>query len=98
MYNPFFDSNIFARIEFMILFGLLMVLLYKNISLVNKFYMNRFSMKVKIAVLLITIFLSSLIYVFLHTLNVIWVINVAVNAVVLALIVYLTISIFFNNH
>lgn len=98
MYNPFFDSNIFARIEFMILFGLLMVLLYKNISLVNKFYMNRFSMKIKIAVLLITIFLSSLIYVFLHTLNVIWVINVAVNAVVLALIVYLTISIFFNNH
>ena len=97
MYKPFFSGNIFAYIEFLVLFIFLLFLLYKNNSLVNGFYMNRFSTKTKIAILLITIPLHTLIYVVLDTFNTNWVIGVAVNAFILTLIVYLTVSIFFRK-
>lgn len=97
MYRPFFSNNLFAYIEFSILFVFLIFLLYKNIKKINAFYMNKFRTRIKIAILLITIPLNGLIYLVLNKFNINWIISIAVNAFMLCLIIYLTISVFFGK-
>lgn len=97
MYKPFFSNNLFSYIEFLILFIFFIFLLYKNISKINIFYMNRFRKRTKITILLLFIPLHSLIYVMLDKFNINSVIGIAINSFMLVLIVYLTISVFFGR-
>lgn len=97
MYKPFFSNNLFAYIEFLVLFVFLIFLLYKNIKKINVFYMNKFGTIIKFVILLTTIILNSLIYLALAIYNINWVIAIAVNAFMICLIIYLTISIFFRK-
>lgn len=97
MYKPFFNNNPFAYVEFAVLFLLFLYLLYKNIKIINIFYMNKFNTIMKVIILLITIIFNSLIYLLLDLFNINWVFVVMVNAFMLSIIVYLTISIFFDQ-
>ncbi len=98
MYKPFFSNNLFAYIEFLVLFAFFIFLFYKNIKKINAFYMNKFKTRTKIVVLLITIPFHSLIYLVLDKFNINWIIGIVVNAFMICLIIYLTISVFFGKN
>ncbi|MBN1040285.1 hypothetical protein DVW12_16475 [Clostridium botulinum] len=98
MYKPFFNNNILAYIEFLILLGFFIFLLYENFSKINIFYMDKFSQKIKTAILIITIPFHTLIYIILDKeFNINWAIGVVINAFMLTLILYLSIAVFFSK-
>ena len=66
-------------------------------KIINVFYMNKFRRITKISILLITIPLHSLIYVLLDEFNINWIFCIVINAFMLSLIIYLTISVFFGK-
>lgn len=97
MYKSFFSNNLLAYIEFLVLFVFLIFLWYKNIKKINAFYMNKFGIRIKIVILIITILLNGPIYIGLDIFNTNWIIAIAINAFMICLIIYLTISVFFGK-
>lgn len=98
MYKPFFSGNIFAYIEFIIILGFFIFLMYKNFSQIKIIYINKFTVKIKILILLMTILLNGVIYIILDIYNINWIISIAINAFIVSLIVSLSISAFWGKN
>lgn len=98
MYKPFFSENIFAYIEFIIIFGFFIFLMYKNFHQIKNIYINKFTIKVKFLILLMAILLNGLIYIILDIYHINWIISIAINAFIVSLIVYLSIAAFWGKN
>lgn len=94
MYRSFFNGNIFAEIEFIVLTIFFIWLMYKNAHKINVFYASKFNKGIKFLILVLTIILNALIYIILKVYNVHWVISIAINTFFIDLIIMLTISLF----
>ena len=98
MYKPFFYNNIFSYIEFIGLLVLFMFLIYRNINNIYLVRFNKKTRKTKVLLLIIVFILNPLIYIFLDIFNIIWIISIAINAIMITLIIYLTISIIYEKN
>lgn len=87
MYDSFFKGNIFAYIEFYVIFGMSTFLLYKNSSSINLF-IKKLNKGKKLLIVPTFILISTLLYLAMDIKEVSWIIGVAVNSIILALIVY----------
>lgn len=98
MYRPFLHDNIFACIEFVIFLGFYAFLMYRNFQFIKIQYIEKYTVKTKIAILIITILLNSIIYIILDMYNVNWILSIIINATFISLIVFLAISIFYQKN
>lgn len=97
MYKHFIIGNIFGYIELLALTAFFVYLMWKNFSKINVIYIKRFTNKIKIPILVITIFLNGLIYPILWILNINWIISIAINAFMISMVVCLSISVFWGR-
>lgn len=99
MYRPFLAGNLLAHIEFFLLLVIFITLAYKTslLSQVYTRYLAKKSKVIKITLLIMLIVSNGLIYIVLELLNIIWVASIAINAMILSLIIYLTSMIFLED-
>lgn len=98
MYDLFFKDSILSYIEYYSIIITIIYIFFKNRELFFRKYIYKYSTTKKSIILIATSILNIIILSLLYIYNVHWIIGIAYNSLTIALIIILTISLFFKKN
>lgn len=97
MFKVFYQSNPLSYIEYLFLFILFIGLFIQKRAILARIYVYQFKTIVKAGILVTTFVACLFLYITLAMLSTYWYINVAINALLSSIVLFLIVSLFFKK-